>query len=104
MTQPTQDPAESGTRRSNRRPLRSSLLITLFSAIAFAASLYAVVRTQLSTTEAELAALAALATFGLMVYGLLQTLLTLVESASERRQRAREATERRHGDRAQKPG
>jgi uncharacterized protein HemX len=104
MTQPDQDRAESGTRRSNRRPLRSSLLITLFSAIAFAASLYAVVRTQLSTTEAELAALAALATFGLMVYGLLQTLLTLVESASERRQRAREATERRHGDRAQKPG
>jgi hypothetical protein len=65
--------------------------------------MYAVIRTELSTTAAELAAGAALLAFGVMVYGLLRTILTLVESASERRRQDREATERRHGDRVRKP-
>jgi hypothetical protein len=105
MTSP--DPAarraENGTRRSNRRSLWPPLLIAAFAAIAFAASTYAVVRTNLSTTAAELAATAALLTFAVMIYGLLGTILALVESATERRRQAREATERRHGDRAAKP-
>jgi hypothetical protein len=95
--------AESGTRRSKRRPVWPPLLIAAFAAIAFAASTYAVVRANLSTTAAELAAAAALLTFGVLIYALLGTILALVESATERRRQAREATERRHGSRAQKP-
>jgi drug/metabolite transporter (DMT)-like permease len=95
--------AQGGTRRRTRRPLRPVFLITLFSAIAFAALMYAVIRTELSTTAAELAAAAALLTFGVMIYGLLRTILVLIESATERRRQAREATERRHGDRAREP-
>ena len=101
------DPATSrkheGARRANRRPVRPPLIIALLSAIAFAASTYAVVRSDLSTGEAELAAVAALLAFGVMIYGLLGTVLALVESASERRRLTREATERRHGERAEKP-
>ena len=101
MTNP--DPASGrayvGTRRAKHRPVYPPLILAVMAAIAFAASTYAVVRGDLSTTVAELAAVTALLTFGVMIYGLLRTVLTLVESASERRQRAREATERRHGDR-----
>jgi hypothetical protein len=73
------------------------------AAIAFTASTYAAVKSELSTSAAELAAVAALLTFGVMIYGLLRTLLALVETASERRREAREATERRHGERDEKP-
>ena len=59
--------------------------------------MYAVMRTELSTVATELAAVAALLSFGVMIYGLLRTILTLVESASERRHQTRDATERRHG-------
>ena len=93
----------SGTRRAPGRSLRSALIVTVVAAIAFAASTYAVVKIELSTSEAELAAVAALFTFGVLVYGLLRTLLALVESASERRRQARETTERRHGERVEKP-
>jgi hypothetical protein len=65
--------------------------------------MYAVIRTELSSTVVELAATAALLSFGVMIYGLLRTILILIESASERRRQAREATERRHGDRVRKP-
>jgi len=51
---------------------------------------------------AELAAVVALGAFGVTVYGLLRTLLTMIESAGERRRQEREATERRHGDRVKK--
>lgn len=91
---------DGGTRRSPVRPLRPALLISFFSGVAFAASMYAVLRTELSTGAAELAAAAALLSFGVLVYGLLRTVLTLVEGATERRKQARDATERRHGDRS----
>lgn len=105
MTNPESAPsrADRGTKRANRRPVRPPLIITLLAAIAFAASTYTVLRGDLSTGEAELAAVSALLTFGLMIYGLLRTILALVESASERRREAREATERRHGERVGKP-
>jgi hypothetical protein len=77
--------------------------VTIVAVIVFAGSTFALLREDLSTTSAELAAVVALVAFGVTVYGLLRTLLVLIESAGERRRQAREATERRHGSRAQKP-
>ena len=104
MTAPENQRHQSGgTRRAPGRNLRSALIITVAAAVAFAASTYAVVKSDLSTSAAELAAVTALLTFGVMIYGLLKTLLALVESASERRREARAATERRHGERTGRP-
>lgn len=82
--------------------LRRALLITLASGVVLAIAIVELRHSDASTTLAELAAIVALLAFGGTVYGLLQTILVLVESAGERRRQAREVSERRHGDRAQK--
>jgi hypothetical protein len=81
--------------------IRPALLITLASGVVLAAAIVELQRGELSTTFAELAAIVALLAFGASVYGLLRTILVVIESAGERRRQAREVTERRHGDRAQ---
>ena len=61
------------------------------------------IRNDFSTiVEALLAALCLIA-FGVTAYGLIQTVLAIVDGAGERRLRDREITERRLGDRARKP-
>jgi hypothetical protein len=64
-------------------------------AIIFAVATWETVRGNLSPTMAEVAAAVALLTFGLLIYGLLQMILSLIESAGERRRQQRETTERR---------
>jgi hypothetical protein len=81
--------------------IRPALLITLASGVVLAAAIVELQRGELSTTFAELAAIVALLAFGASVYGLLRTILVVIESAGERRRQAREVTERRHGDRTQ---
>jgi hypothetical protein len=83
--------------------MRFTLLLTVVSAIAFAAATIALLRGQLSTTLAEVIAALALAAFVVMVYGLLRLVLGLVETAGERRRQEREVSERRKGARARKP-
>jgi hypothetical protein len=94
-------PGEAGTPASSR--MRFTLLLTVVSAIAFAAATIALLRGQLSTTLAEVIAALALAAFVVMVYGLLRLVLGLVETAGERRRQEREVSERRKGARARKP-
>lgn len=95
--------AAGGTRRAGGRRLRPALMVTGVGAIVFAGSMFALLHEPMSATSAELAAVVALAAFGVTVYGLLRTVLILIESAGERRREERAATERRHGDRAGKP-
>lgn len=97
-------PAPDKTRRARARPLRAPLVITTVSTVVLAASMFALLRAQSSTITAELAAVVALGSFGVAVYGLLRTLLVLIGSAGERRRQARKVTERRNSDRARKPG
>ena len=52
--------------------------------------------------EAGLAA-AALIAFGVAVYGLMQAILALIDTAGERRRQERLVSERRHGERARPP-
>lgn len=96
--------AAGGTRRASGRALRPALILTIVAAVVFAASTFTLLREDLSTTAAELVAVVALGAFGVTVYGLLRTLLILIESAGERRREERAATERRLGDRTRKPG
>jgi len=97
-------PATDETQHARARPVRAALVITTTSTLVFAASMFALLRAQSSTIAAELAAVVALGSFGVTVYGLLRTLLVLIVSAGERRRQARKVTERRNSDRARKPG
>ena len=97
---PVDQPARGQPRRPTGIGIRRALFITLASGVVLAVAIVELQRSELSTTLAELAAIVALLAFGATVYGLLRTILVLIESAGERRRRAREVTERRHGDRA----
>ena len=81
--------------------MRSASILSFISAIIFAVAMWETLRGNLSETKAEVAAGVALLTFGLLIYGLLQMILSLIENAGDRRQREREATERRSRQRAQ---
>ncbi len=95
--------AAGGTRRAGGRALRRALILSIVAAVVFGVSTIALLRGDLPTIAAELAAVVALGAFGVTVFGLLRTVLILIESAGERRREARAATERRTGDRARKP-
>ena len=84
--------------------MRSASILSFISAIIFAVAMWETLRGNLSETKAEVAAGVALLTFGLLIYGLLQMILSLIENAGDRRQREREATERRSRQRAQESG
>jgi hypothetical protein len=80
--------------------LRSAAILSILSAIILAVSTYEILRGNLATGKAEISAGVALAAFGFLVYGLLRLILSMIESAGERRRQAREATERRHSMRS----
>lgn len=80
-----------------------ALTIAAVSAAVATLSTILVVRNDYSTlTEALLAAVSLIA-FGVAAYGLIQSVLALVDSAGERRRQDRDVSERRQGDRARKP-
>ena len=83
--------------------LRSAAILTVISAIIFAVAMWETLRGNLAETAAEIAAGVALLTFGLLIYGGLQMILSLIESAGDRRRQERQATERRTRQRAEEP-
>lgn len=87
--------SHSPRRRPPGSGLRSAVVITIVSTIACAVATYELIRAELSTTLAELSAVIALLSFGVAVYGVLQIILALIESAGERRRIERETSERR---------
>jgi hypothetical protein len=99
---PERTPSPTRTRRP-ATGLRAAVVITVVAAVVFGVSMYELLRGDLSTFRAELSAAVALVAFGMAIYGLLQIILTLIESAGERRRQEREATERRKAARATRP-
>jgi len=83
--------------------LAAAAVLTVVSSIVFGVATWELVKGNLSTLWAEISAAIALLAFGVGIYGLLRMILAFIETASERRRRAREVTERRKGDRARKP-
>jgi hypothetical protein len=94
----------SGTAVFARGPsVRVSLVIALLGAVVATAATMAVLRKEYSTGMEALLAAAALGGFGVAVYGLIQAVLAIIDTAGERRRQDREVTERRKGDRAREP-
>lgn len=83
--------------------VQKGLACTIAGAIAATALTIFVLRNQYSTGIELLLAVFALLAFGLAVYGLLQTVLAIVDTAGERRRQEREVSERRTGERARPP-
>jgi uncharacterized membrane protein len=77
--------------------------ITLVSTILVAGATYEVVRGTLSSGMTRLLAVVSLLSLVAMVYGLIELALAVIATTAERRRKAREVTERRHGARARKP-
>jgi uncharacterized membrane protein len=77
--------------------------ISIVSIIVVTGSTYAVVKGTLSSGMTRLLAVVSLLSLVAMAYGLIELALAVVATTTERRRKAREITERRHGDRARKP-
>ena len=78
-------------------------IITVVSAILVTGSTYAVVKGTLSAGMTRVLAVISLLSLVAASYGLIERALAVVATTAERRRKAREVTERRHGDRARKP-
>lgn len=83
--------------------IRLAVTITIVSAIVVGASSYAVIAARLSAGMTRLFAVLSLVALAALVYGLIELLLAVIATSSERRRKAREITERRQGERARKP-
>jgi len=105
MTEPTttEEGGELATSQ-HRRALRpiSALLIAITAAAIAVASTVLVLQERFSAGPQVLMAVTALIAFGVSGFGFVQAALAVVETASERRRRDREVTERRQGARARK--
>ena len=103
MTQPA-EPA-SPVRGKPRRPpglgVRWAVVVTILSIAVCVGATVALVRGDFSTLQAEALAVLVLVSFGFAVYGILRIVLALIETAGERRRKAREVTERRKRERAE---
>lgn len=78
-------------------------IITVVSVILVTGSTYAVVKGTLSAGMTRVLAVISLLSLVAASYGLIELALAVVATTAERRRKAREVTERRHGDRARKP-
>jgi hypothetical protein len=83
--------------------MRLAVAITIISAIVVGASSYAVIAARLSAGMTRVFAVATLVALAALIYGLIELLLAVIATSSERRRKAREVTERRQGERARKP-
>jgi hypothetical protein len=98
------DGAAGGSTSPARGPsLRSSLLIAVAGAIFATGATVLVLRNEYSVGIEALFAAVALGAFGVTVYGLIQAVLAIIDTAGERRRQDREVTERRKGARARQP-
>lgn len=97
--------AEVVTEHPVRRPpsVWIALLIAAVSGVVATIATVLVLENSYGTgVEALLAGLALLA-FGATVYGLIQAVLAVIDTAGERRRQDRDVSERRQGERARKP-
>jgi uncharacterized membrane protein len=78
-------------------------VITVISAILLTGSSWGVVKGNLSGGMTRILAVVSLLSLVAFAYGLIELLLAVIATTSERRRMAREVSERRHGERARKP-
>ena len=83
--------------------IRVALLLAVLGIAAAIAATMILLRDKYSVGIDALLAVIALASFGLAAYGLIESVLALIDTAGERRRQDREVTERRTGDRARQP-
>lgn len=88
-------------RKRALRPFPALLIAVVAAAIAVGSTVL-VLQERFSTGPQVLMAVIALIAFGVSGFGVVQAALAVVETASERRRRDREVTERRQGARARK--
>jgi hypothetical protein len=78
-------------------------VISVVSVILVTGSTYAVIKGTLSAGMTRVLAVISLLSMVALVYGLIELVLAVIATTSERRRMAREVTERRQGDRARRP-
>jgi hypothetical protein len=77
--------------------------IAVVSGIVVLASTYEVIKATLSAGMMRVLAVVSLLSLVAFVYGLIEILLAVIATTSERRRMARAVSERRQGERARKP-
>jgi uncharacterized membrane protein len=106
MTEPSatvEQPREIHPAVDHGMSIGKAAVITVVSAILVLASSYEVVKGALSGGMTRVLAVVSLLSLVALVYGLIELMLAVIATTAERRRKAREITERRHGDRARKP-
>lgn len=83
--------------------VRAALVIAVLGAIVTTGATILVLRNEHSVGVDALIGAVALVAFGVTVYGLIQAVLALIDTAGERRRHDRTVTERRKGARARQP-
>lgn len=78
-------------------------VISVVSVILVTGSTYAVIKGTLSAGTTRILAVISLLAMVALAYGLIELVLAVIATTSERRRMAREVSERRHGDRARRP-
>ena len=104
MTAPAnRETPPGGTPQARGPSVQRALTFAVLGGLAATVLTIFVLRNEFSVGIEALMAAIALMAFGIAAYGLLQTVLAIVDSAGERRRQDREVTERRKGDRARQP-
>ena len=105
MTEPAQasPPVRGKPRRPSSLGIGPPLALTIVSIVICVGASVALLRGDYSTLVDEILAAAALISFGFAVWGILRMVLALIETASDRRRKARDVTERRAAEREQPP-
>jgi hypothetical protein len=83
--------------------ITKAAVISTISAILVAGSSWAVVKGTQSAGITRLLAVVSLLSLVALAYGLIELLLAVIATTSERRRMARAVSERRQGDRARRP-
>jgi hypothetical protein len=83
--------------------LGKAAAISVVSGIVVLGSTYEVIKGTLSAGMMRVLAVISLLSLVAFAYGLIELLLAVIATTSERRRMAREVSERRHGERARKP-
>jgi hypothetical protein len=83
--------------------IRVALFLAVLGIVAAVVVTMVLLRNDYGVGIQALLAAIALASFGLAAYGLIESVLAIIDTAGERRRQDRDVTERRTGDRARQP-
>lgn len=96
-------PPAGSTARTRGLSARAALVVAVLAGIGATGATMLLLTNRYTLGIEAFLAVAALVAFGVAVYGLIQSVLAIVDTAGERRRQEREVSERRKGARARKP-